>query len=65
MKSNPIVPVGRPLMAIGHRYNYRKILGFIATGGAGSTELDILYLSFPPDIYSIVSVCPVVLPRLK
>ena len=60
MKSNPIVPGGRPLLAIGYKYNYRKVLGFIATEGAGSTALDDPYLSRFPDIYSNVSVRPIV-----
>ena len=28
----------RPLLAIGYKSNSRKVLGFIATEGAGSTE---------------------------
>ena len=36
MKSTPSVPGDRPLMAIGYKYNYRKVLGFIYTEGAGS-----------------------------
>ena len=38
MKSTPIFPGGIPLMDIGYKYNYRKLLGFIATKGAESTE---------------------------
>ena len=38
MKSNPIVPGGRPLMEIGYKCNSRRVLGFIATERAGSTE---------------------------
>ena len=52
MKSNPRVTVGIPLMEIGYTYNSRKILGFIATEGAGSTEPGDPYLSRLPDIYS-------------
>ena len=63
MKSDPIVPGGRPLMSIGYKYNYRNVLGFIDTGGYGSTETDSPYLSRFPDNYSNVSICPVVLPR--
>ena len=37
MKSTPIVPVRRPLMAIGYNNNSRKVLGLIATDGGGST----------------------------
>ena len=64
MKSNPIFPCGRPLLAIGYKYNFSKFLGFIATEGAGSTEPGDPYLSHYPDIYSNVSVRPVVPPHL-
>ena len=37
MKSTPIVPGGIPLIKIGYKYNYRKVLGFIATEGDGNT----------------------------
>ena len=37
MKSTPIVLGGITLMAIGYEYNYRKVLGFIATEASGST----------------------------
>ena len=59
MKSTPIFNVGRPLLAIGYKYNSRKILGLIATEGGGITELGDPYLSRFPDIFSNVSVCPV------
>ena len=49
----------RPLLAIGYKYNSRKVLGFIATEGAGITEQGDTYLSRFPDIYSNVSVHPV------
>ena len=54
MKSTQRVPGGKPLLAIGYKYNYRKILGFIATEGYGSTEPGDTYLSLFPEIYS----CP-------
>ena len=60
MKSTPIVPVGIPLLYIRYKYNSRKALGFIATEGAVSTEPGDPYLSCLPDIYSNVSVSPVV-----
>ena len=50
MKITPRVPGGRPLLAIGYRYNSRKVLEFIDTGGAGSTEPGYPYLSRLPDI---------------
>ena len=64
LKSTPIFPGERPLLAIGYKYNSRKVLGFIATEGAGSTEPGDPYLSSFPDIYSNVSVRPVVHPHL-
>ena len=64
MKSTPIVIGGRPLLAICYRYNSRKVLGFIANEGDGSYAPGDLYLSIFPDIYSNVSVCPVVIPHL-
>ena len=63
MTSNPRVPVGRPIMAIGYKYNYRNVLGFIATEGAGSTEPDDTYLSHFPDFCSNFSILPVVCPH--
>ena len=64
LKINIRAPGDRPLMAIGYDYNYRRVLGFIATEGAESTEPGDPYLSCFPDIYSNVSVTPVVCPRL-
>ena len=45
LKSTPIFPGERPLLAIGYKYNSRKVLGFISTEGAGSTEPGDPYLS--------------------
>ena len=50
-------------MAIGYKYNYRKVLGFIATEGSGSTELSDPYLSCFSEIYSNFSVRPVARPH--
>ena len=63
MKSTPIVTNGITLMVIGYKYIYRKVLGFISTEGDGSTEPGDTYLSRFPDIYSNVSVHPVVRPQ--
>ena len=62
MESTPRFPVEIPLLSIGYYYNSRKVLGFISTEGAGSTEPGDPYLSRFPDIYSNVSVHPVVHP---
>ena len=64
MNITPRVPGGIPLLAIEYNHNYRKVLRFIATEGSVSTELVDPYLSRFPDIYSNVSVRPVVRPHL-
>ena len=64
MKITPRVTGGIKLLAIGYKYNSRKVIGFISTEGAGSTEPSDPYLSRFPDIYSNVSVCPVFFPHL-
>ena len=43
---SPRVHGNRPLMAIGYKYNFRNVLGFIATEGAGSNEPAGHYLYF-------------------
>ena len=58
LRSTPIFSGERPLLAIGYKYNYRKVLGFIATEGAGSTEKVDTYLSSFPDIYSMFLFAP-------
>ena len=63
LKSTPIFSGERTLLAIGYKYNSRKVLGFIATEGAGSTEPVDPYLSRFPDIYLNVYVRPVVCPN--
>ena len=55
---------GRPLLAIGYKYSYMNVLGFIDTEGAESNEPGDHYLSRLPEIYSNFSVRPVVLHRL-
>ena len=64
MNSTPRFTGERPLLAIGYKYNSRKVLGLIATEGAGITEPGDTYLSCFPDIYSNISVFPVVRPHL-
>ena len=60
MKITPRVPGGISLLEIGYKYNYRKVLGFIATEGYVSPEPGNPYLSSFPVIYSNVYVCLVV-----
>ena len=63
MKSTPKVPGSIPLMTIGDQCNPRKVPGFIATEGGGSTEPGDPYLSRFPDIYYDLSVRPIVRPH--
>ena len=39
-----MVPGGRPLIAIGYKYDARNVLSFIVTYDAGSTKEGITYL---------------------
>ena len=64
LNSNPRVPGDRPLILIVYTYIYRKVLQFIASEGSGSTEPGDPFLSHLPDIYSNVSVFPIVHPCL-
>ena len=64
LKSTQRFPGETPLLAIGYKYISRKVLGFISTRGAVSTEPGDPYLSRFPDIYSNISVNPVVRPHL-
>ena len=62
LKSKPMVPWERLLIAIGCKYNARKFLYFIVTDKAGSTKTGIPYLSKYPDQFNNVSICPVARP---
>ena len=63
-KITPRFTGGIPPLAIGYKYNSIKVVGFISTEGVGITEPGDPFLSRFPDIYSNVSVRPVVLPHL-
>ena len=43
LMSKPMVSGGRPLIAIGYKYNTRKVLSSIATGNIGGTQADLPY----------------------
>ena len=62
LRSKPMVPGGRPLIAIGYKYNARKVLSFIVTDNAGSKNTGIPYLSKYPDQFTNVSIHPVARP---
>ena len=62
LRSKPMVPGVRPLIAIGYKHNARKVLYFIVTDNAGSTKTGISYLSKYPDQFTNVSIRPVARP---
>ena len=51
-----MVPGKSPLIAIGYKYNPRKVLSFFATAGAGRTMLCVTHLSKYPDQFYNVSI---------
>ena len=54
LRSKPMGPGERPLIAIGYKYNSRKVLYYFATAGTESTMLDIPYLSkYPDQFYNV------------
>ena len=62
LRSKPMAPGGRTLIAIGYKYNAWKVLYFIVTDNAGSTKTGIPYLSKYPDQFTNVSIRPVARP---
>ena len=62
LRIKPMVPGGRPLIAIGYKYNARKVIFFIVTENAGSTKTGIPYLSKYPDQFTNVAIRPVAHP---
>ena len=64
LRSKPMVPAERPLLAIGYKYNSLKVLSFVAEEGEGNTTLGITYLSKYPDQFYNVLICPVARPLL-
>ena len=61
-RSKPVVPGGRPIIAIGYDYNVRKVLFLIVTENTGITGASLPYLSNYPDQFSNVSTHPVAHP---
>ena len=57
-----MAPGDRPLIAIGYKYNARKVLSFIVTENSGSTNTVISYLSKYPDQFTNVAIRPVARP---
>ena len=62
LKSKPMVPVDRPLIAIGYKYNARKVLSFIVTDNTGSKKTGIYYFPKYPDQFNNVAILPVARP---
>ena len=54
-----MVPGCRPLIPIGYKYNARKVLSFIVTENAWSTQADLPYLSKYPEQFTNVAIRPV------
>ena len=59
LRSKPTVPGDRLLIAIGYKYNARKVLYFIITDNAGSTKTGLPYLYKYPDQFTNVAIRPV------
>ena len=59
LRSKPVLPGYRLLIAIGYKYDAQKVLYFIVTDNAGSTKTDIPYLSQYPDQFTNVAIRPV------
>ena len=57
-----MVPGDKPLVAIGYKYNARKVLHFIVTDNTGRTNTGIPYLSKYPDKFTNVAILPVARP---
>ena len=57
-----MVPGERSLIAIGYKYNTRKVLSFIVIDNAGSTKTGIPYLSKYTDQFTNVAIRPVARP---
>ena len=56
LRSKPMAPRDRPLIAIGYKYNAQKVLSFIVTDNAGSINTGIPYLYKYPDQFINVSI---------
>ena len=62
LRSKPMVPGDRPLIAIDYKYNARKVLSFIVTDNKGRTKTGINYLSKYTDQFTNVAIHPVARP---
>ena len=62
LRSKPMVPGDRPLIAISYKYNAQKVLSFIVTYNTGITKTGIPYLSKYPDQFTNDDIRPVACP---
>ena len=62
LSSKPMVPGVRPLIAIGYKYNVRKVLSFIVTDNTGSAQTGLPYLYKYLYQFTNVDICPVACP---
>ena len=62
LRSKPMVPGGRLLIAIGYKYNVRKVLSIIVTDNTGRKKTVIPYLSKYPDQFTNVAIHPIARP---
>ena len=58
-RSKPIVHGGRPLIAIGYKYNAQYFLSFIVVDNSGTSKAGLPYLSKYSDQFSNVAIHPV------
>ena len=62
LRIKPMIPRGRPIIAICYKYNTHKFLSFIVTYNTGSTRAGLPYLYKYTDQFSNVTICPVARP---
>ena len=60
MNSNTRDNGDKPLISIGSKYKYQKVLGFSVTEGSGSTEPGVTYLSHYPNNNGNASIFPTI-----
>ena len=59
LRSKPMVPGGRMLIAVEYKYNVGKVIYIIVTDNTGSTQKGLSYLSKYPGQFTNVSILPV------
>ena len=62
LRGKPMVPGFRPLIAIGYKYNSRKVVSLIVIDNTGITKSVLPYLSKYLDQFSNISVHPISCP---